>query len=62
MARIKQHLTHLIELTSDFATSPCAWRTQYRPFARRHASSQPGDDARWIARAGADVARTFGLR
>jgi hypothetical protein len=62
MARIRQRLIHPIELTSDFATSPCPWRAQYRPLARHHASSHPGDDARWIARADADVVRTFGLR
>jgi hypothetical protein len=62
MARIRQNPTDLIELKSDFGAPRSSWRAQYRPFAKRHASSQPGDDARWIARAHADAARTFGSR
>jgi hypothetical protein len=62
MARTKRHPSDLIEHTSDFAAPRYEWRAQYRAFARQHASSQPGDDARLMARADADVARTLGSR
>jgi hypothetical protein len=67
MARIRQNPTDFIEMTSDFSAPRSPWRAQYRPLAKRHASSQSGDDAQWIARADyvkglADAARTFGSR
>jgi hypothetical protein len=62
MARIRQNPIHLIELTSDFGSPRHPWRAPFRSLAKRHASSQPGDDARWIARDDADAVRTFGSR